>query len=141
MNILYIYTVPYALLVQICASLHRLYKKINNCFSFSLLHRHNMKNIHFCYFSTDIPESWKARWASLSSDPELYLPASNPFIPDEFTLLPKDEQAGEGKEYPEKLCDDPCGALWYRQDTKFGLPRSYCYVYFLTCLPLQSPRL
>ncbi|KAK3870248.1 hypothetical protein Pcinc_024512 [Petrolisthes cinctipes] len=106
----------------------------------------NVCNLSEKWFGTkycveDIPESWKMRWANLSSNPELYLPASNPFIPDEFTLLPQEELTGEGKEYPEKLCEDPRGALWYRQDTKFGLPRSYCYIYFLTCLPLQSPRL
>nr|XP_053649483.1 nardilysin-like [Cherax quadricarinatus] len=90
------------------------------------------------YSVEDIPKEWEEQWANLPSNTELHIPAPNHFIPNNFDLLTPEKEVPE---YPEKLCQDECGELWFRQDQKFKLPRSYCYVYLITELPLQSPRL
>ncbi|XP_042206684.1 nardilysin-like [Homarus americanus] len=90
------------------------------------------------YSVEDIPKSWEEQWANLPTNPELHIPATNHFIPDNFDLLSSEKDVPE---YPEKLCQDDWGELWFRQDLKFKLPRSYCYIFLLSELPLQSPRL
>lgn len=88
------------------------------------------------YSVEDIPQEWEESWNNLPSNPELHMPSPNHFIPDNFDLLP-----GECvPDYPEKVCCDEYGELWFKQDVKFKLPRTYCNIYLLTDLLLQSPR-
>ncbi|XP_069175846.1 nardilysin-like [Procambarus clarkii] len=90
------------------------------------------------YSIEGIPKDWEEQWANLPSNPELHIPAPNNFIPSSFDLLTPEKEVPE---YPEKLCQDEWGELWFRQDQKFKLPRTYCYIYLISELPLQSPRL
>lgn len=90
------------------------------------------------YSVEEIPEVWKEQWANPQSNPDLHIPAPSNFIPDNFDLLAPEKEVPD---YPQKLYEDEWGALWFRQDQKFKLPRTYCYVYLITELPLQSPRL
>ncbi|XP_071521407.1 nardilysin-like [Panulirus ornatus] len=90
------------------------------------------------YSVEEIPKVWKEQWANPQSNPDLHIPAPSNFIPDNFDLLAPEKEVPD---YPQKLYEDEWGALWFRQDQKFKLPRTYCYVYLITELPLQSPRL
>ncbi|KAK7078176.1 Nrd1 complex RNA-binding subunit [Halocaridina rubra] len=90
------------------------------------------------YSVEDIPQEWENEWNNLQINPELYLPTPNQFIPDNFDLLQPERDITT---YPEKLCEDEWGELWFKQDQKFKLPRSYCSIYILSELLLQSPRL
>ncbi|XP_076033223.1 nardilysin-like isoform X2 [Oratosquilla oratoria] len=89
------------------------------------------------YKLEDIPEEWETSWKNLDTNPELFLPVPNQFIPECFDLLPE----GANAEYPVNICTDLWGQLWYRQDQKFKLPRGYCYLYLLTGLIQQSPKM
>ncbi|XP_068246780.1 nardilysin-like [Palaemon carinicauda] len=89
------------------------------------------------YSVEDIPQEWEDSWNNLPINPELHMPSPNHFIPDNFDLLPLEEPVPE---YPEKVLYDDYGELWFKQDGKFKLPRTYCNIYLLTDLLLQSPR-
>ncbi|XP_063845990.1 nardilysin-like [Scylla paramamosain] len=90
------------------------------------------------YCTEEIPKAWKERWASLPSNPDLFIPTPNLFIPDNFDLQKPEKEVPE---YPECLVEDERGTLWFRQDVKFQLPRTYCYVYFLSDVTIKSPRM
>lgn len=86
---------------------------------------------------TDIPQEWVKEWSKPPENPHLFIPSPNKFIPDNFDLLKVEEGATE---YPRVLQKDDWGEVLYKQDQKFKLPRTYCYIYFLSDLLLQSPR-
>lgn len=48
-----------------------------------------------------------------------HLPAPNPFIPTDLSLLNNDPQQG-----PYRLIDDERGEFWFEQDRRFGLPKA-----------------
>ncbi|XP_042887210.1 nardilysin-like isoform X2 [Penaeus japonicus] len=89
------------------------------------------------YSVEDIPQEWVKEWSKPPENPHLFIPAANEFIPDNFDLLDVEEGTTT---YPRILQKDDWGELLYKQDQKFKLPRTYCYIYFLSDLLLQSPR-
>lgn len=88
--------------------------------------------------SSDIPEEWQQRWASLPQNPELFISTPNPFIPDNFDLITPEEEVPD---YPERVVEEERGTVWFRRDVKFQLPRTHCCVYLLSDDRLRSPKM
>ena len=68
-----------------------------------------------------------SQWAGGEAEDSLRLPAPNPFIPDNVDLLPVAE---DNPEVPALRLDEPGKRVWYRQATKFQVPRGALYVSF-----------
>lgn len=94
------------------------------------------------------------RWRSTEPDPGLHLPAVNPFIPKDFTLIAgpttspgsnkssaastaRDEADSAG---PSKILDDDSFELYYKLDRTFGRPKVNVKISFLTPVAYASPR-
>ncbi len=73
-----------------------------------------------------VQESWDD---VASVDKRLALPAPNEFIAENVALLPAPEVAAD---VPELVVDDVRLRIWYRQDTRFKVPRGNLLVNFLT---------
>ncbi|KAF2885664.1 hypothetical protein ILUMI_20515 [Ignelater luminosus] len=87
------------------------------------------------YADKDIPESWMKKWLSAEPVLEFALPEPNPFLTEDFNLLPNENNIPE---YPQKIMQGSLVELWYRKDQKFGLPMAYYYYYLITPLALES---
>ena len=60
-----------------------------------------------------------ARWAGLSAGLDLRLPDLNPFLPDDFSLVP-----ATGQTLPRKLADRPGLSVWHAQSAVRQEPRA-----------------
>lgn len=86
------------------------------------------------YADVDIPPKWIEQW-QVAENPELQVPAPNPYVSEDFSILPEiDGQA----EYPQKIVNDSLMEIWYRQDQKFKLPIAYFRFYLISPLIQQS---
>lgn len=66
---------------------------------------------------------------------ELALPAANPFIAEDTTLLAIDE---ENPALPELRVDEPRKRIWFRQAEQFRVPKGSLYMSFRSPLVAQS---
>ncbi|KAL0019017.1 hypothetical protein WJX77_001203 [Trebouxia sp. C0004] len=78
------------------------------------------------YSLSDIPQSWQSAWTA-ASDPRLFLPHPNPFIPSSFDLIQEPQQ-----QQPEVISETPMVKLWHRANTSFEIPKAIVYMMF-TC--------
>uniref|UniRef100_A0A3P9NF68 Nardilysin b (N-arginine dibasic convertase) n=1 Tax=Poecilia reticulata TaxID=8081 RepID=A0A3P9NF68_POERE len=73
------------------------------------------------YSCDDIPEEWERRWESdFELNPDLHLPAENRFIATDFNLKKSD---CPDTEFPVRILALEQGALWYKKDHKFKIPK------------------
>lgn len=84
------------------------------------------------YCERDVPDDWKNAWNVAKPYPEFVLPAVNPFIADDFTILFKQCEQEPLPKLPVKLMDNEVCELWHRQDDRFGLPVARYYFYFMS---------
>lgn len=90
------------------------------------------------YCHDDFPEDWVKHLNELEVHPDLHLPEENHFIAKIFTL--KEEPAFTGDKYPIKIFEDDHGALWYKKDAKFNVPKGYICFHLISPLGRQSAK-
>ncbi|XP_035987656.1 nardilysin b [Fundulus heteroclitus] len=89
------------------------------------------------YSCEDIPEEWEQRWeADLELNPDLHLPAENRFIATDFNLKTSD---CPDTEFPVRILDLEQGALWYKKDNKFKIPKGYIRFHLISPIIQDSP--
>ncbi|XP_058457946.1 nardilysin-like isoform X2 [Malaya genurostris] len=94
------------------------------------------------YAERDVPQKWKDLWNSTEIIPELQLQEQNNFISTDFTIFAEkdDSHVSRIPAFPEKILDIETCELWFRQDKVFKLPMALMYFYFISPMPLQSPK-
>ncbi|XP_015254488.1 PREDICTED: nardilysin-like [Cyprinodon variegatus] len=89
------------------------------------------------YSCEDIPEEWEQRWkADLDLNPDLHLPAENRFIATDFSLKTSDFP---DTEFPVRILNLDQGALWYKKDNKFKIPKGYIRFHLISPIIQESP--
>ncbi|OCT82739.1 nardilysin [Xenopus laevis] len=89
------------------------------------------------YSKEDIDPKWRALWATdFALNLDLHLPEENKFIASEFALKTSDCPDAE---YPVKVLDTELGALWYKKDNKFKIPKAYVRFYLISPEIQKSP--
>ncbi len=79
----------------------------------------------------EIPEDWKQIWSQgLEGESPFAVPNPNPFLASDFSLL---EPSPLGFSIPVKVDGKHDGfSLWYRQDSKFRIPKAVLNFYLVT---------
>ncbi|KAK2144641.1 hypothetical protein LSH36_740g00013 [Paralvinella palmiformis] len=108
--------------------------KANFFISSKIFAKQNICHLRESWYKTEycieeVPEELKDKWKELDANPELDLPAPNPYIASDFNLKP----AVNPTMYPVAVTDTEQGKLFYKQDTKFKTPKAY--VSFLLLSP------
>lgn len=88
------------------------------------------------YSERKMPDKWMSFWNDPTAINELSLPATNPYIADDFTILYDGSQPVP--KYPSKVYESDVSELWFRQDDVFLYPIACCYFYFKTPSALSS---
>ncbi|XP_016520235.1 nardilysin-like isoform X1 [Poecilia formosa] len=89
------------------------------------------------YSCDDIPEEWERRWESdFELNPDLHLPAENRFIATDFNLKKSD---CPDSEFPVRILALEQGALWYKKDNKFKIPKAYIRFHLISPIIQESP--
>lgn len=70
----------------------------------------------------EISSSSIGKWKNAPDHPELQLPPPNPYVSQEFSIIP---ECASHPEYPQKIVNTTLLEMWYRKDQKFKLPLSY----------------
>ncbi|XP_070194839.1 nardilysin-like isoform X2 [Littorina saxatilis] len=86
------------------------------------------------YSLSEIPNEWKLEWRDLTSNPELFLPEKNPFIPTNLDLLFVEGAA----EYPTQVLDNEFCRMWYKKDKKFKMPKGFIMLHLMTPMVSNS---
>ncbi|PWA19139.1 hypothetical protein CCH79_00020776, partial [Gambusia affinis] len=87
--------------------------------------------------SSDIPEEWERRWESdFELNADLHLPAENRFIATDFNLKKSD---CPDTEFPVQILALEQGALWYKKDNKFKIPKAYIRFHLISPIIQESP--
>lgn len=91
---------------------------------------------------SDIPQEWNDLWANATTIPELRLQERNQYISTDFTIFAGHDAADAAliPLFPERIIENEISELWYRQDSKFNLPMSLMYFYFISPLPMHDPQ-
>ena len=71
------------------------------------------------------------QWQNAGLNNEITLPAANPFVPEQLSVLPR-----EPMEKPQQLLNSDTYRLWYQQDDLFPVPKSG--LFFSVRSPLAS---
>ena len=88
------------------------------------------------YRITPIDESSLARWRGAGPDaPTLAMPAPNPFIPEDLTML-----AGDAADAPREHMSKPGFRLWHLSDDHFDLPKADFFFSVRSPVANDSPR-
>lgn len=66
---------------------------------------------------------------------EFSLPAPNPYITKDFSILPDSPNLPN---YPQKVFKTEVLELWYKQDNKFKFPIAFYNFYFITPIVKES---
>ncbi|KAK5623448.1 hypothetical protein CRENBAI_014232 [Crenichthys baileyi] len=89
------------------------------------------------YNYEDIPEEWAQRWESdLKLNPDLHLPAENLFIATDFNLKTSD---CPDTDFPVRILNLRQGALWYKKDNKFKIPKAYIRFHLISPIIQETP--
>jgi insulysin len=92
-----------------------------------------------------VPAAWLERWSDISIPTELHLPASNPFVPTDLTLVAspeehRDSQCKGGKQQlpprgrvPRLLTASRGVRLWHRTELRFEQPKLAVVLDFQVC--------
>ncbi|XP_059612508.1 nardilysin [Phlebotomus argentipes] len=92
------------------------------------------------YRLEDMSEEWKSMRKNVEIFPEFDLDQTNNFITTDFTILHPTITPMECAQPPSLIRQDKLCELWFREDTRFGLPRAYINFGFSSALPLQSDK-
>ncbi|MFT5721176.1 MAG: insulysin [Motiliproteus sp.] len=82
-----------------------------------------------------LPTELRTQLAAVELNPQLRLPAANPFIPQDLSVLPP-----QAMTQPIALLEQPGFRLWYQQDDEFRVPRADLFFSFRSPLANDSPR-
>ncbi|KAL4858339.1 Insulin-degrading enzyme-like 1 [Chlorella vulgaris] len=74
------------------------------------------------YSTQPLPQDWLQEWVEGPALPELHLPHTNPFIPQQFGLL-KDKAA-----VPALIHSSTMVRLWHKPDPSFRVPKAVLYI-------------
>ncbi|XP_056633066.1 nardilysin [Diorhabda sublineata] len=94
------------------------------------------------WFSTEytdlpIPEDVITKWETVEPYPELNVPPINPYLTNNFAILP---ETNKHPEYPQKLIDTAKCELWFRRDQTYKLPMAYYYFCLVSPTAVESAR-
>ncbi|MFT6915883.1 MAG: insulysin [Motiliproteus sp.] len=82
-----------------------------------------------------LPAELRTELAAIELNPQLRIPAANPFIPQDLSVLPPQSMT-----QPIALLEQPGFRLWYQQDDEFRVPRADLFFSFRSPLANDSPR-
>lgn len=88
------------------------------------------------YSERKMPIMWTSLWDDPILFPELSLPAPNPYIATDFTIIYDGSQSVP--ECPTKVFENDISELWFRQDDKFLTPEVCCNFYLKSPLGVSS---
>ncbi|KAK7889402.1 hypothetical protein WMY93_024962 [Mugilogobius chulae] len=91
------------------------------------------------YSKEDLPQYWSELWASdFELNPDLQLPGPNRFITSDFSLRDADRKQTQ---FPELVESSRRGALWYKKDSTFNIPKVRTHIRFHLISPVvqRSP--
>ena len=88
------------------------------------------------YAESSIKEDLIKQWTTTDISPELGLPPSNPFVPEDLTL--KSDTRSDSVSTPSTLIDNPGLTLWHVQDDYFLVPKSSVYLSIRSPLATES---
>ncbi|KAG8271132.1 hypothetical protein J6590_069508 [Homalodisca vitripennis] len=88
------------------------------------------------YKQEKIPEDTIKDWNDESLCEALHLPSKNEFIPNDFSLLPREENPSQ---YPVVIKESPVIRVWYKQDDEFLLPKANLSFEFVSPLAYLDP--
>jgi secreted Zn-dependent insulinase-like peptidase len=83
-----------------------------------------------------VPREWVSSWEAALPLDSFTLPEPNPFLTTDFNIS---EPENIDVEYPEKIMKNKLGELWFKQDTKFLLPRAYIIFQLVSPIIFLSP--
>lgn len=83
-----------------------------------------------------IPDSLLDEWRSCDLCEDLKLPPKNEFIPTDFDLMPREENAPM---YPIIVQDTSLSRVWFKQDDEFLLPKANLSFEFVSPLAYLDP--
>lgn len=86
------------------------------------------------YLTETITEDMENKWSTMKPHPFFKIEVENQFLTTDFSILPLDVDT----KYPEKIFENDCIELWYKQDNNFKLPKSYVMFYFISALSSKS---
>lgn len=90
------------------------------------------------YCERDVPEKWLNVWQNIKPYDDFFLPAPNPFIADDFTIVY--DKSTVLPKYPTKILENEVCELWYRQDDKFLLPHAFYNFFFISPSAMSSTK-
>ncbi len=89
---------------------------------------------HTPYSVERLDPAWLATLAEVQSNPELKLPAQNPYIVGHLNLLPLHAH----QHHPVNICQKPHLALWFKADTDFNSPKGHIFLQLTLPNTVQS---
>jgi len=101
------------------------------------------------YRQVKIKDSLTEKWtSSTETDPRLYLPGMNTFLPTDFSLRSEDPEsiasfdpdADYTKEMPKLLLDRPGVQMWHKMDRTFNVPKTSLRMLLTSPTVYRSPR-
>lgn len=75
---------------------------------------------HTDYSITPLAPALVKRWQHAGMNRQLAIPAPNPFIPDDTTVISKPS----GEKVPQLIIDKPDVQVWHKQDDEFNVPKA-----------------
>uniref|UniRef100_A0A1B6FWC7 Insulin-degrading enzyme n=2 Tax=Cuerna arida TaxID=1464854 RepID=A0A1B6FWC7_9HEMI len=88
------------------------------------------------YKQEKIPEDTIKDWNDESLCEALHLPSKNEFIPNDFSLLPREENPSQ---FPVVIKESPSIRVWYKQDDEFLLPKANLSFEFVSPMAYLDP--
>uniref|UniRef100_A0A1B0CFG8 Uncharacterized protein n=1 Tax=Lutzomyia longipalpis TaxID=7200 RepID=A0A1B0CFG8_LUTLO len=92
------------------------------------------------YRVEDMPEEWKIMRKNVEIFPEFDINQTNNFITTDFTIHHPVTSPMDAPKPPIRIRFDDLCEVWYREDTRFGLPRAFVYFNFSSPLPLMDAK-
>lgn len=91
----------------------------------------------YYYFVIDIPDQWRNLWSQCNSDQSHFAkPDANPYLTTDFTLIEL-PVGGPTTNFPISISTPEDNfSLWYRQDSKFRIPKAVLNFYLIS--PMAS---
>ena len=86
------------------------------------------------YKVQSLSEEQKHRFASAQPDPDLAIPATNPFMPDDLSII-NEPDTGQ----PHQIDSTPGFSSWFLHDNKFNVPRGSIIIRFAAPHLVRDP--
>lgn len=75
-----------------------------------------------------IDVKWLDKWKNAAANPKIDLPAPNPFIPKNLSIIKKDQTKNKEQTFiprPEIVLDNSKGKIYFSDDNRYRLPKVY----------------